>query len=64
MRLGRGLMAFANGDRYSGDFKSDKVRNVGSLLNGDEYMDGGPSNFGVYEFADGATSVDSVLVTV
>ena len=35
-------MAFANGDRYSGDFKSDKVRNVGSLLNGDEYKHAEP----------------------
>ena len=55
LRQGRGLMAFANGDRYTGDFGHDSVRNVGSLLNGDEYMDGGPSNFGVFEFVDGAT---------
>ena len=55
LRIGRGAMAYATGDKYVGDFNHDASRPVGSLINGDEYMDGGPSKFGVFEFVDGAT---------
>ena len=59
-RNGRGILKYANGDRYEGDFRDDKMSGWGAFTTkaGDRYEgefdDDKPNGFGTYKEADGS----------